>query len=114
MNTTRRPGILGVQSGETIYEWCAALRNTLYMKDSKLCIIIAVFSSILIHYFYPLTITKAFACIEQFCVVHFSFLSQFYFMPPVYKTLLNITLKNILCSFFCIKTRRLLVYSIHV
>lgn len=103
MNTTRRPGILGVQSGETIYEWCAALRNTLYMKDSKLCIIIAVFSSILIHYFYPLTITKAFACIEQFCVVHFSFLSQFYFMPPVYKKLLNITLKNILCSFFCIK-----------
>lgn len=49
MNTTRRPGILGVQSSETIYEWCAALSNTLYMKDSKLCIIIAVLSSILIY-----------------------------------------------------------------
>lgn len=49
MNTSRQPGILGVQSSETIYEWCAALRNTLYMKDSKLCIIIAVLSSILIY-----------------------------------------------------------------
>lgn len=49
MNTSRQPGILGVQSSETIYEWCAALRNTLYMKDCKLCIIIAMLSSILIY-----------------------------------------------------------------